>query len=136
MHKYTIEFRIEGATLDPKHVTEKLNLQPCQVRNAVPAESGKKSRKAMWAYDGISSLSTAKREWDSLEAGLMYTLEKIGPKKNEIKESFSEFDVYWWCGHFQQSFDGGPSFSAELLIKLADFGAPLFLDNYFSDTDA
>ena len=134
MHKYTVELRIEGGSLLPESVTQKLGLQPCQVRVAVEMPE-KKSRKALWAFDGISDELGTKHEWDSLEEGLLYTLQKISAKRREIFSSFDEFEIYWWCGHFQQSFDGGPSFSPSLLKSLADFGAPLYLDNYFSDGD-
>jgi hypothetical protein len=32
---------------------------------------------------------------------------------------------------FSASFDGGPTLSPELLRELADFGVPVFIDNYF-----
>jgi hypothetical protein len=47
-----------------------------------------------------------------------------------IRSNYSEYKIYWWCGYFQQSFDGGPAFSPELLKKLSDFGATLMIRNY------
>ena len=132
MHKYTVEFRIEGRILIPSDVTEALGLEPCQVRRAVDIAEGKRQRNAMWAYDGGSGDAATKRDWDSLEEGLLFLHEQLSPKRAAIYLNFARFDICWWCGHFQQSFDGGPTFSAQLFQKLADFGAPLVLDNYFS----
>jgi hypothetical protein len=41
--------------------------------------------------------------------------------------------VILWCGHFQSSFDGGPTLSPELLKQLGEFEVELFIDNYFSE---
>lgn len=130
MHTYTVEFRIEGQTFVPSDATNKLGLQPCQVRDGFVVGKGRNQGIALWSYDGNPSEST--HEWHSLESGLLYVLERLLPKQDLIKANFGEFDMYWWCGHFQQSFDGGPTFSTELLRKLADFGVPVILENYFS----
>jgi len=42
----------------------------------------------------------------------------------------------WWCGHFQSGFDGGPTLTPDLLRRLGEFGADLFIDNYFSPDDS
>jgi hypothetical protein len=81
-----------------------------------------------FAYSG----AVPNQEWDSLEEGILYILKDLSPKRELIWSAFGKFNMYWWCGHFQSSFDGGPTLSSELLRKLADFGAKLFLDNYFS----
>jgi hypothetical protein len=60
-------------------------------------------------------------------------LKDLSPKKELIWSAFGRFNIYWWCGHFQSSFSGGPILSADLFRKLADFGAKLHLDNYFSE---
>ena len=132
MHKYTVEFRVEGQSLVPSEITAILGLEPSQMRVETIGGNGKKGRKALWAFDGNCSSEKSKQEWESLETGLFFLLEKLLPKRELIWTTLSEFDMYWWCGHFQQSFDGGPTLSPELLRKLADFGAPLILDNYFS----
>jgi len=129
MHKYTVELRIEGAALIPSEVTKKLNLQPCQIRENTVVSSDRRNPNALWCYSG----AVANQEWNSLEDGLLYLLDELLPKHDLIQENFGEFSIYWWCGHFQQSFDGGPTFSSELFRKLAEFGVPLTLDNYFSE---
>ena len=69
----------------------------------------------------------------SLEEGLLHLLETLEPKKESIGVLAKNAEVIWWCGHFQSSFDGGPTLSASLLQRLGDFGVPLFIDNYFSE---
>lgn len=47
---------------------------------------------------------------------------------NEVRESGPG-----GCGHFQNTFDGGPTLSPSLMSRLGEFGTELFLDCYFSD---
>jgi hypothetical protein len=127
---YTVEFRIESRVLVPSEVTSLLNLQPSQTRDINITEGSNTRHIPLWAYDGFNVESN--HEWESLEDGLIYLLDQLQPKKDLIWSKFGEFDMYWWCGHFQQSFDGGPTFSPKLFIRLADFGVPLILKNYLS----
>jgi hypothetical protein len=73
------------------------------------------------------------REWTSLEDGLRHVLEILLPKKDIIEEYAKAYEAVWWCGHFQSSFDGGPTLSASLLKLLGEFGIPLYIDNYFEE---
>ena len=130
MDTYTIEFRIEGFELVPSEVTALLNLQPSQIREININENTSMRHMPLWAYEGKYFESNS--EWQSLEEGLASLLEQLIPKRDLIWSKFGEFDIYWWCGHFQQSFDGGPTFSSPLITKLANFGARLVLKNYFS----
>ena len=50
--------------------------------------------------------------------GLTLSLIKIGDKADMVRQYNNDNHVLWWCGHYQSSFDGGPT--AELLKKLAD----------------
>lgn len=108
MHTYTVEFRIQGALLVPSRVTEKLGLEPCQTREKTNSSSDdkKKIRNALWAYNGAFE----EKEWDDLETGLTFLLKILLTKKEVIKSELNDFDMYWWCGHFQSSFNGGLSF--------------------------
>lgn len=129
MHRYTVSFRIDGEELFPSEVTKTLNLQPCQIRENPPREGVGKRFRPLWSYSG----AVPNQEWQSLEQGILYVLEDLTPKRDLIWSSFGNFNLYWWCGHFQSSFDGGPTFSSELFRKLAHFGAKLYLDTYFSE---
>lgn len=84
----------------------------------------------MWSYDG--STDDGVMEWSSLEEGLLSVMNIPWSRRTMIEAYSRRFDVRWWCGHFQSSFEGGPTFSVALLRKLAEFGVPIYLDNYFS----
>lgn len=58
-------------------------------------------------------------------------LDKLWPHREQIVSYKSSAELTWWCGHFQSSFDGGPTLSPALLSKLGEFGAELYIDNYF-----
>jgi uncharacterized protein DUF4279 len=122
-HVYTVEFRIFSETLDPALITNELGLQPCQVRIQGSRRADGKTFTGMWAFDGIATSSTQGTDWDSLEEGLIYVLDKLWPKKEIIASYARGADLVWWCGHFQSSFDGGPELSPSLLSRLGEFGA-------------
>ena len=132
-HIYTVEFRIFSETLDPIVITSTLNLQPCQVRRQGSRRDDGKIFTGMWAYNGYGEAKIP--DWDSLEEGLTFLLDKLWAHKEVIIGYKSNARLMWWCGHFQSSFDGGPQLSPFLLGKLGIFGADLFIDNYFSVND-
>ena len=73
----------------------------------------------------------------TFEALMMFSTcaERLSARKSEIIELSRRFEGLWWCGHFQDSFDGGPTLSAHILGVVASFGCSLFIDNYFSSED-
>lgn len=129
-HVYTVEFRIFSETLDPAVITSQLNLQPCQVRRQGSRRNAGNIFTGMWAYNGYGDAESP--DWDSLEEGLTFLLDKLWPRKEVIVGYKSTARLMWWCGHFQSTLDGGPQLSPFLLGKLGMFGADLFIDNYFS----
>ena len=134
MHTYSVQFRISGRDLNPDEVTHRLGLEPNHVRIAGERRSANQVwHESLWSYDGGTTSTEAAKEWASLEDGLRYVLERLLPKKELIREYATSHEVVWWCGHFQSGFDGGPTLSASLLKLLGDFGAPLFIDNYFRE---
>jgi|SRR5580658_6836509 hypothetical protein len=134
MHTYSVQFRISGKDMSPDEVTRRLGLEPNQVRIAGERRSANQVwTESLWSYDGGTASAEAAREWTSLEDGVRYVLERLLPKRDLIQEYAKSHNAVWWCGHFQSSFDGGPTLSASLLRLLADFGVPLFIDNYFRE---
>ncbi|MDH0863813.1 DUF4279 domain-containing protein [Mitsuaria sp. GD03876] len=131
-HIYTVELRFSGENLDPTEISSRLNLQSSNSFSKGEGSSGKRPRKSFWAYNGQDAVGF-KSEWFSLEEGLSFLLNILDKKSSEIVELSQQFDAIWWCGHFQNSFDGGPILSSRLLRKLGEFGVPLCIDNYFSD---
>lgn len=128
MHKYTMEFRIYGETLDPSEVSTDLGIEPSlMIRAGERRTRTTRFEKSMWAYDGFPST----RRWDSFEEGLISLLEKLLPFKDKIEKYRSNYELILWCGHFQSSFNGGPTLSPRVLNLLSEFGVALFIDNYF-----
>lgn len=128
-HRYTVELRVSGKDLVASKISEEMGLQPTHVREA-GERRGTSSvfNEGVWSFAGVGA-----QEWDSLETGLASLMKELLPKKALIASYVDKFDVCWWCAHFQGSFDGGPTFSPELLRDLASFGVALFLDNFFSE---
>jgi hypothetical protein len=85
----------------------------------------------MWGYNG-HDLTGFQPEWPSLEQGLRFLLPRLTPLQGTLADLSTEFKGIWWCGHFQSSFDGGPTLAPALLRELAGFEIPLYIDNYFS----
>jgi hypothetical protein len=54
---------------------------------------------------------------------LSFVLDKVAAAQVLLEVYRRDYEVIWWCGHFQQAFDGGPLLSASLLERLAAFGA-------------
>ena len=131
-HKYTVEFRIWGDTLDAAQVSGDLGLEACQTRTASGSRFPGRTDRGMWAYNGPPGSPT---EWESLENGLRHVLEYLWPHREKIARYSTTSELVWWCGHFQEAFDGGPTLSPALLRKLGEFGAALCIDNYFSPSE-
>ena len=126
-HRYTVELRVYGRRLDPDAITIEMGLQPCRARLAGSSLGSQTYTERMWAFDG-----GAPYDWDSLEQGLTFVLDRLGTSEKLFAKYLAEYSVIWWCGHFQSSFDGGPELSGRVLERLGAFGVALFIDNYFS----
>jgi len=126
---YTVELRIESELLNPSLVSTEMELTPSIVRMQGQTLGKKNYKKSLWGYSG--NKTSVENEWISLEDGLWHVIGSVNSKRGVIKKYIQEFDVYWWCGHFQSSFDGGPKISAKIMKELGEFGAPLILSNYF-----
>jgi hypothetical protein len=130
MHEYTVELRISGNDLDPAEITEELGLRSSMVRHAGEA-IGSNRAAAVWGYNGSEGDSAP--IWQSLEEGLTFVLSKLSNVKPQLERYRNKYEMFWWCGHFQSSFDGGPTLSPSLLKELGEFGAAVFIDNYLSE---
>jgi hypothetical protein len=126
-HVYTVELRFTGDTLDLAEVGQRLNLQPS---SSSPPHRTRKGR-AFWAYNGHDQPGF-QAEWESLEQGLDFLLNILSPHQSAVIELSRRYTAWWWCGHFQSSFDGGPILSPGLLTRIAAYGVQLAIDNYFS----
>lgn len=131
-HAYTVELRFSGDQLEPSEISARLNLQPSNAFSQSQNQATTRKRRPYWAYNGQGDVGF-QSEWASLEDGLEFLLKSLGSKKAEIIAIARQFDGLWWCGHFQASFDGGPTLSPKLLTEIVSYGIPLSIDNYFSD---
>jgi len=128
-HRYTVEFRIWGDTLDSDEVSRNLDLQPCQTRTAGMSRFPGRTDRGLWAYSGPPG---SPAQCASLEDGLTHVMDHLWPHREKLATYAATSELIWWCGHFQSSFDGGPTLSPALLKRLGDFGVLLYIDNYFS----
>ena len=134
MHEYTVEFRLSGAELVPATITQALGLEPSLVRHVGERRgAGKVWDQALWGYNGFPAGTP--KSWASLEDGLTFLLDRLEPLRSEIDKYKRTYSLIFWCGHFQSSFDGGPTLSAKLLRRLGDFGVDLYIDDHFVDSD-
>ncbi|NHQ88702.1 DUF4279 domain-containing protein [Iodobacter sp. HSC-16F04] len=131
-HLYTIELRFSGDYLVPSEVSSRLNLQPSREFSLSQNQQILKTRRPYWAYNGQGEIGF-QSEWISLEDGLEFLLIALRPRKAEVIALAHQFDGLWWCGHFQASFDGGPTLSPKLLTELGSYEISLSIDNYFND---
>ncbi|MFZ6755225.1 DUF4279 domain-containing protein [Undibacterium sp. Dicai25W] len=132
MHKYTIELSFYGDQLDPSEISACLNLQPSGSLSQSQIQAIKRKRRPYWGFNGQGEVGF-QPEWTCLEDGFEFLLKILNPRKSEIVALAHQFDGLWWCGHFQASFDGGPTLSPDLLVEIGSYGIPLTIDNYFSD---
>jgi len=132
-HAYTVALRFSGDHLEPSAISAHLNLQPSHTSSQLQHQASQRRQRPFWAYNGNGEVGF-QAEWESLEEGLQFLLGCLSARKAEINALASQFDGLWWCGHFQASFDGGPTLSPELLAKIASYGLPLSIDNYFFES--
>lgn len=131
-HTYTVQLRFSGDQLEPSEISARLNLMPSNASSQLQNQSTSKKRRPYWAYNGHGEAGF-QPEWTSLEDGLAFLFKSLDFRKAEIAALACQFDGLWWCGHFQASFDGGPTLSPKLLTEIGSYGIPLSIDNYFSD---
>lgn len=108
-----------------------MRLEPSGSLTRLAASSSSRSRRPFWAYNGQGEEGFL-LDWRSLEDGLTFLARRLAPLRSTVVDLSQTFDGIWWCGHFQSSFDGGPTLSPKILAEVASFGLPLFIDNYFA----
>jgi hypothetical protein len=131
MSAYTVSLRISSRTLDTAQITRELGLAPTQTR-AVGERRDARSTwdEALWEFEAFPE---GKQDWDSLESGLAALLKIFISHTNALQEYRNKYDVFIWCGQFSAGRGAGPTFSAEILKFLGDFGVPVRICAYFSD---
>ena len=131
-HVYTVELRFSDDQLEPSKISDRLNLHPSKALGPVQNQLRRRKLRPYWAYNGQGEIGF-QSEWTCLEDGFQFLLNCLSSRKSEVIALARQFDGLWWCGHFQSSFDGGPTLSAKLLAELGSYEIPISIDNYFSD---
>ena len=134
-HEYTVEFRIAAATLDLEYVSAALELSPSYTCVAGARRGRLVYKESIWGFNGYGP-ETADPLWEDFETGLRFVLDRLEPKARVLNRLRIDSRQFWWCGHFQSAFSGGPTLSPTLMLRLGKFGAPLIIDSYFSDEKA
>jgi Domain of unknown function (DUF4279) len=134
-HSFTVEIRFYGDRLDPSEISRRMHLDPSGSLTLSAASSSSRTRRPFWAYNGQGQKGFLP-EWQSLEQGLAFLVHRLAPVRSTVVDLSKTFEGIWWCGHFQSSFDGGPTLSPKVLAEVASFGLPLFIDNYFTTTES
>lgn len=130
-HVYTVELRFWGGALVPREISQRLSLEPSIVQEFSGIRGGR-LMKPLWGFNG-SGEDGFQSQWASLDHGLKFLLKRLMPLRETIIDISKATNAVWWCGHFQTSFDGGPTLSPEVLFELAKYQIPLFLDNYHGE---
>lgn len=131
-HTYTVELRFMGSQLEPADISRRLNLVASTELSLAESQVGARRRQPFWSYNGQGEIGFHS-EWKSLDEGLQFLLGCLRSRKTEIAALALEYRAIWWCGHFQSSFDGGPTLPADLMREIGSYGIPLSIDNYFSE---
>jgi hypothetical protein len=129
-HRYTVEFRFSGDSLDIERISREMMLEPSTSLLPSITTAGRR-RGAVWGYDGYDEEGFVER-WSSLGEGLAFLFDRLDSKIPTIRELSKDYEGIWWCGHFQSSFDGGPLLGINIIEGLQKFRVPIFIDNYFS----
>jgi Domain of unknown function (DUF4279) len=129
-HEYSVELRFTGEELVPSEITTRLGLHPTNFFIHGMNYPNARGRMPFWGYDAQGDREHY-RGWGSLEEGFEFVCRELRSKKAEIIKLSQEFKGLWWCGHFQSSFDGGPTFTPSFLLEIASYGLPLVIDNHF-----
>jgi len=132
-HEYFVELRLYADSLTPSEITRYLCLQPTNSSDGRAVRRDGTSVRPFWGYGPLDE-DGCPVKWESLEQGLDFLLGCIAPVRTKILEISQSVAGIWWCGHFQTSFDGGPTLSSNVLAEIASYGLPLFIDNYFTPT--
>ena len=125
---YEIRLWIRGESLDPQAVTELLELEPSTASRKgepLPNREWKLANTGSWSFN-----EKGDEEWTCLEEGLVSMIQVLSDRRELLLKLAKAYDVMLFCALYKESFEGGPTFSAQLLTQLAALGIPLHLSCY------
>jgi hypothetical protein len=134
LHKYTVDFTINGDNLDEQELSNMLGLTASVfLKKGEPLSPGTRRERSTWSIHFNPPDGTT--EWRSLEEGLRCLIGKLQPLEATLRGLKERFWLNAYCGHFGSGFGGGPSISPETLHMLAELGLALTIKTYWGSTD-
>jgi hypothetical protein len=121
-------FCIYGDTLQPNDVSRDLGLQAtnCGLKGGHPSRypRARPLRTSIW------QLHSPLDEHLPLQDHLRWLLDTLQPKLDVVRGITKQHDTKLVCGYSSEHGQGGCTFDAALLDRLANLGVPLVLDLY------
>jgi hypothetical protein len=131
-HTYSVELRIVGEISDERDISSRLGIGATSFfKKGEPKSPKRKWESSMWSF--AAQPSEDQTEWNSLEEGLTNLHNRLLPVKPVIDELKQRYRVSICCGQFASGFGGGPSFSPELLKRLAGLEVELTISTYWHE---
>jgi hypothetical protein len=135
MHKYTVDLMISAAELDADEISGLLKLRPSTFFRKGELLSNKTQSRRDCSSFSVHFDPPHGGEWDSLEDGLSFMLDCIGPLQNELLQLGERFSCEAYCGHFGSGFGGGPSISPKTLQRLSSLGLGITIKAYWGSSE-
>jgi hypothetical protein len=124
----TASLVISGDSFEPDEISRELGLNPTtcgrkgEIRNA--SRVTKPRRNSIWI------LKCALDDHFPLQDHLRRLLDQLESKRETIGEISKRYKTELWCGYSSESGQGGCTFDAALIARVASMGVPLILDLY------
>jgi len=119
---------IYGETLQPNEIDSDLGLQA--TNSGLRGESQSKYPRARQLRTSIWTLDSPLDEHLPLQDHLEWLLDVLEPKLDAVLQIAKRYDAKLFCGYSSEHGQGGCTFDAALLDRIAKFGIPLVLDLY------
>jgi hypothetical protein len=121
-------FCVYGETLQPDEINRDLGLQA--TNSGLKGGRQSKYPRARELRTSIWILGSPLDEHLPLQDHLKWLLDALEPKLNVVRGIAKQYDAKLSCGYSSESGQGGCSFDAALLDRLANLGVPLVLNLY------
>jgi Domain of unknown function (DUF4279) len=121
-------FCIYGDTLQPDEMNRDLGLQA--TNSGLKGERQSKYPRARQLRTSIWILNSPLGEHLPLQDQLKWLLDALEPKLDIVREFVKRYDVRLVCGYSSEHGQGGCTFDAALLERIAKLEVPLVLDLY------
>jgi hypothetical protein len=132
---YTCALRIEGDHVDFEAIDARLEF-PGE-HSVLPKRRRRQATNeffARWEFAAVDD--SGAEQWSSLADALNRVADIVLPARDVIEAESARSNVHWWCGCFHNGFESSIQMTAPCIGKMADVGAKIVLDNYFSEPAA